>query len=343
MSYVTIKEVAQEAEVSVPAVSQVLNNTGRISDATRQRVLDAIAKLNYIPNSAARSMRSSLTKTIGLLVPDIRNSYFASLISAVTEELSKNGYVCLIGSSGESVKGQDTFLRSLLSQRIDGTIIVPQGTISPGLKRFLETDLPVVFLDRSISGIGQDSHIPLIDSDPLPGIEKAIQSARALGHSSIGFVHGPIAESPSLKERQDVFASVAAELLGDDGAVIAEPTDALSAITGLLDRGVRTFIFGYSPDALVAISYFRDHGLVIGKDVSMISFDDIPLFELATPAISVISQQVITMGVRGARTLLGLMRAKNSSHPGPSRAENLRIPTEFIARESVVDFSADPR
>lgn len=338
MGYVTIKDVAMEAGVSVPAVSQVINGKGRLSEATRLRVTEAIRKLNYIPNSAARSMRSSESKTIGLLVPDIGNSYFASLISAVNEVLAKDGYACLIGSSAESLEGQDKFLRSLLSQRIDGSIIVPQGQASPGLERFLATDLPVVFLDRSLTGMERaEMSVPIIDSDPYPGMRAAIQTAHELGHRSIGFVSGPVRESPNLKEREDAFRTTATKELGASGAVVAGATDAVQAVDELMALGIRTFIFGYSPDALAAIRLFRDRSLMIGKDVSLMSFDDIPLFELATPAISVISQQVTVMGHKGAKALLALMKAHQSQQAIPHTENSVRIPTQYIHRQSLVN------
>lgn len=338
MAYSTIRDVAHVAGVSVSAVSQVLNNTGRISQTTRQKVLDSIRQLNYIPNSAARSMRSSSTKTIGMLVPDIRNSYFANLISVVTDELSKNGYVCLIGSSGESVVGQDSFLRSLLSQRIDGAIIVPQGTASAGLELFLEADLPVVFLDRRVNSIRGADDIPLIDSDPFPGMRSAIGTAYALGHRMIGFVHGPIDKSPNLKERQDAFSSIGCEILGGRKAVVAVQDDPIAAVEELRQAGVDTVVFGYSPDAVEAIRYYRETGLVIGEAVSIISFDDIPLFELATPAISVISQRTLTMAAKGVQALFGLLSRNDEGVAG--QEDNLRIPTTFISRSSVVDLKA---
>ncbi|MFT8359117.1 substrate-binding domain-containing protein [Bifidobacterium aquikefiri] len=335
MNYVTIKDVAQEAGVSVPTVSQVLNNRGRISAATRQRVLDSAKKLDYIPNSAAISMRSSSTKTVGILVPDINNSYFAYLISLITRELLASGYVCMIGSSSESLEGQDKFLHSLLTQRIDGAILVPQGTASHGLQRFVASGLPLVILDRKVKELADGGRIPIIDADPRPGITDAIKKVKSQGHSRIGFIHGPTSKSPNLLERQQIFIDVAGSRVGSLNAIVASHVNALSAIKDLLSRHVNTFIFGYSPDALEAIRYFHHIGLKIGEDVSIVSFDDIPIFELASPSISVISQQQKLMGNYGVTTLLSLMEHRLRGEEAEESFDNVRIPTLFIDRESV--------
>ena len=127
MAYVTIRDVAQYAGVSVSTVSRALNGKGRISDTTKQMVEEAVRNLHYIPDSRARAMRLSSTKTVGLLVPDIRNGYFADLAYAVQNTLSRAGYCTFIGTSSESVRQQDAFIVNMLSQHIDGAIIVPQG------------------------------------------------------------------------------------------------------------------------------------------------------------------------------------------------------------------------
>ena len=99
MAFVTLKDVAQRAGVSAAAVSQILHNKGRFSSDTRQLVLKTVEEMGYVPDQRARSMRSSDTKTVGLLVPDLRNPYFADLVSSMEDELYAQGYSTLIGTS----------------------------------------------------------------------------------------------------------------------------------------------------------------------------------------------------------------------------------------------------
>ena len=104
MAFVTLKDVAQRAGVSAAAVSQILHNKGRFSSDTRQLVLNTVEEMGYVPDQRARSMRSSDTKTVGLLVPDLRNPYFADLVSSMEDELYARGYSTLIGTSAETVE-----------------------------------------------------------------------------------------------------------------------------------------------------------------------------------------------------------------------------------------------
>ncbi len=150
MAFVTLKDVAQQAGVSAAAVSQILHDKGRFSNETRQLVLKTVEEMGYVPDQRARSMRSSATKTVGLLVPDLRNAYFAELVSSMEEGLYAHGFSTLIGTSAETVKRQDAFIKNLLGQRIDGAIVVPQGSDSPGVKSLIARDLPLVFVDRRV-------------------------------------------------------------------------------------------------------------------------------------------------------------------------------------------------
>lgn len=109
MAFVTLKDVAQRAGVSAAAVSQILHNKGRFSSDTRQLVLNTVEEMGYVPDQRARSMRSSDTKTVGLLVPDLRNPYFADLVASMEDELYRHGVSTLIGTSSESVERQDVF------------------------------------------------------------------------------------------------------------------------------------------------------------------------------------------------------------------------------------------
>ena len=111
MAFVTLKDVAQRAGVSAAAVSQILHNKGRFSSDTRQLVLKTVEEMGYVPDQRARSMRSSDTKTVGLLVPDLRNPYFADLVSSMEDELYAQGYSTLIGTSAETVERQDALDR----------------------------------------------------------------------------------------------------------------------------------------------------------------------------------------------------------------------------------------
>lgn len=327
MAFVTIRDVAHKSGRSVSTVSRVLSGNGRVSESTKKSIQQAIKELNYIPDSRAQGMRSSKTKTVGLLVPDIRNQFFADLAFSIQKSLFDNGYSTLIGTSSENLDQQDRFLRSLLAQHIDGAIVVPQGE-SPTLALLKERGLPLIFADRSVATL---PNIPVVSTDPSTGLKEALLSTKELGHTNIAYIPGPSLGSPTLRQRADAFSTIAHPLFGTTNAVVSSndlhgpSLDA--ALHSILEQGVTAIIFGYSPDAVAAIYYLQHHGIRIGSDISIVSFDELPLFELVNPQIAIISQKVAKLGTLTTELFLNMI----GGYPSASH----RIPTEFIPRASL--------
>ena len=333
MSYITIRDVAQRAGISVSTVSRALNNTGRISANTKAKVERAVAELGYIPDSRAQAMRSSRTKTVGLLVPDIRNAYFAELAYTVQDSLCDAGYCAFIGTASERAAREDLFITSILSQRIDGAIIVPQGEETDAMRMLMEQHLPLMFMDRHVeSRTGDLTHVPVVDSDPEQGIRDALLDVKQHGFCSVGYVSGPIIASPSLQEREQVFRTVASEIFGEEHVFVEstgfEQSSCASVLHRMISVGVKALIIGYSPDALRVMDVMAREGLVIGSDISLISFDDVEIFRLATPRISTISQQVQRIGRTSAALFLDMLEHNVD-------VQSQRVETMYIPRESL--------
>lgn len=330
MGFVTIRDVAKKAGVSITAVSQILHGKGRFSQETKDLVKRTVDELGYIPDSRAQAIRTAKTNTVGLLVPDIRNPFFADLVSAMEERLYEKGYGTLIGTSAESVERQDAFITTLLGQRIDGAIVVPEGVESPAIRSIIDQDLPLVFVDRRVQG---EESVPFVVSDPYPGIADALKSLRELGHMHVGFVSHPSLQSVSVGEREIAFRSLSTNILGVEGTVVACDNTFRSrknALSELLSARVSAILFAYSPDAIAMIGLMHDRGVDVGTDISVVSFDDIDAFRLMTPQIAIISQQTSDMGRQGVEMLLARISAKRKR-----KVEGRRMPTVFIQRGSV--------
>lgn len=331
MGFVTIRDVAQRAGVSITAVSQILHNKGRFSKKTRDMVLEIVDELGYIPDSRAQAIRATDSKMVGLLVPDLRNRYFADLVSSMEGILYEDGYNTFIGTSAENVKRQDAFIENILGQRIDGVIIVPQGMESSGLQTLVERKLPLVFVDRRVPDMGT---VPYVVSDPAPGLEDALQTLRRYGHRRIAYASHSLPGSFSLDEREQAFRKLSPKYFGATGAIV-ESFDGSkrslgSGLTAIQRFGATAVIFGYSPDAISCLGLFQEKKIGVGTQMSVVSFDDIDVFNLMNPRISIISQQADHMGRKGVEILLDLI------HGGVSNeGEMLRIPTIFKRRESV--------
>ena len=331
MAFVTLRDVARKAGVSTAAVSQILHGKGRFSEQTRLLVQRTVEEMGYVPDRRARSMRSCETRTVGILVPDLRNPYFADLVCSMEDELYRLGYTTLIGSSGESVERQDAFIENLLGQRIDGAIIVPQGVASPGVRTLAAGDTPVVFVDRRVPGMDE---VPFVVSDPNPGVKNAVGELVGLGHRRIGYVAHPALGSFSVNERRAAFEKAVAENPDDVHAVVVDCDSTYESRRGALARlrraGASAVICAYSPDALTLIGLLHDEGVEIGREMSLVSFDDISAFRLMTPDVSVVSQRPEEMGRRGVAMLLDRI-ASQEPHDGRTHY----VPTEFHPRRSI--------
>ncbi|BDR54321.1 LacI family transcriptional regulator [Bombiscardovia apis] len=332
MGFVTIRDVARKAGVSTAAVSQILHDKGRFSVETQKLVRQTVEELGYIPDSRAQAMRSDSTRMVGILVPDLRNPYFANLVSSMETMLYEQGFGALIGTSDESVKRQDNFLMRLMGQRIDGVIAVPQGDQTPGIKMLVERDLPLVFVDRRVPGM--DGTVPYVVSDPNPGLRDALATLRDYGHTSVAYVAHPSLGSFSVNERAEAFRELGPQFFSASKTAVFSCGESLEsrkeALDGILDFGATAVIFGYSPDAISCISLLRYRGVELGREMSLASFDDIEAFRLLSPQVAVISQQVEQMGQQGVSILLDHIRGDHHKDCQP-----VSIPTSFDLRGSV--------
>ena len=324
----TIRDVAAVAGVSLGTASRVLNGRKNVSQASVDRVRAAVSQLGFQVNAHARSLRSAHSSTIGVLVSDIRNPFFAEIARAAELVALENGYVTLLANADESVQQQDTYLRGMVSHRIDGLLVAPQGDGTGSLREIVASGLPVVFVDRTIDGLD----VPSVTSDSRPGLREALAHLRFLGHDRIGFIAGPQATSTG-RERLAVFLSEAREAgipqppelvaqgdfqsrSGEAGAQalmsLANPPTALIAADSLMGVG-----------ALVAL---KSRGLRVGRDVSVIAFDDLPYASLLDPGLTVIDQDVEAMGRLAGESLFAAMRGE--------RRDSTVLPTRLVVRGS---------
>ncbi|WP_258069816.1 LacI family DNA-binding transcriptional regulator [Arthrobacter sp. SX1312] len=327
----TIKDVAVKAGVSTATASRVLSKHPSTSPAARNAVEQAVAELGFRPNAQARSLRKTTTQTIGLLLPDIRNPFFADLAHAVEQRARDFGYVTLFGNANENMEQQERYFDVMLSQRVDGLIAAPQGDRA-GLVGILESGLPTVFVDRVIEGTG----VPSISPDNRTGIRAAVAHLTGLGHRRIGYIAGPQSTSTG-RERLQAYQE----------AIAASPADASPELVYLGDFQAASGAAGAhalldlpdAPTALLAadslmsigaIGVCNERGISIGSEVAFVGYDDIEAFTLLNPALTVIAHDVDAMG-RGAVEMLVDVLA---GEPAQSRV----LPSRLIIRGSTPEL-----
>jgi LacI family transcriptional regulator len=316
--------VARLAGTSPAVVSYVLNGGPRpVATATRERVLAAVEQLGYRPNGIARSLRMNRTMTLGLVVPDTANPFFAELARAVEECAFAHDYRLLIGNSAEDDVRQTAYVRTFLERQVDGLFLVPaHGPLSCAAE-LARSNTPWVVLDRHVAGV---SGVPAVRVDNRTGARDGTRHLLGHGHRQIGCIAGPADVSLSI-DRVDGWrdAMTGAGLLPAPGLLRQGPfgrrTGYLAA-SDLLAAGDITAIFVASDEqAFGVVRAIADAGAACPGDVAVVSFDGIAAAAYATPALSTMAQpfgEIATIG-------MDLLRQRIVGHTAGSEATILPV------------------
>jgi LacI family transcriptional regulator len=301
-----IKEVAAHAGVSVATVSRVLNDSPRVSEDARARVRAAVEALRYRPNAVARSLRTEATHTIGLIIGDILNPFFAELARAVEDEAREAGYTVVIGNADERPERQDHYVRTLLEQRVDGLLICPTAEVTPLVRDCVAAGGPLVFLDRTLPGL----QVPSVRVDGTGAVRELIRHLRGLGHRRIAFISGPELLSTGRERTQAYMDAMRAagleirEEYVEAGDFQAASGQAIAARFLDLPEPPEVIFAGDNLMALGALDEIRARGMRVPDDVALASFDDVAWFVHVDPPITAIAQPAGELGRRAVRVLL---------------------------------------
>ncbi|HTJ94952.1 MAG TPA: LacI family DNA-binding transcriptional regulator [Pararobbsia sp.] len=302
----TIKDVAARAGVSFTTVSHVVNNTRPVSSEVRAKVEAAIREMNFVPSAVARSLKARTTSTIGVVVPNSTNPYFAEMSRGIEAYCERHGYCVILGNSDDEPEKQRKYLRVMIERRIDGLIVASagdEGTLAEALGR---TDVPVVIVDREVPGVRAD----LVQIDHEQGAYIAARHLLELGHRRIACISGPsrmVVSDARVKgfsralEEHGVEIDACLLLAGDYTS-----GGGYEAAVSLLDGHRPTAIF--ATNDVMALGVLRaaaERGLVVPRDLSVVGFDDIQLARYFYPALTTVGQSIIMLGERAAETLIG--------------------------------------
>ena len=324
-SSATIVDIALAAGVSKSTVSLVLNGDQRVKPETRARVDAAISRLGYIYNRSAANLRGATSSLIGLVINDLTNPFFAELAAGIEDALFKLGLVPILANTNEDPDRQARVLRSLREHGVAGIIMCPaRGTDTWTLVHQLPPSIPVIITTRRISG----TPLPYVGADNRAGARQAVAHFVRLGHQRIGFLGGD-AKMATHREREAGWrdALIEAGIAIDDGLVFpGAPTrrGGREAMENVLARPCPpSAVLCYND--IVAIGATRAliaRGMVPGKDMGVIGFDDIAEAQDNAPPLTTVSGDTKHLGVRCAESLLGLIRGQdpaNLSYDGKTR------------------------
>ncbi|MEO7398971.1 MAG: LacI family DNA-binding transcriptional regulator [Ilumatobacteraceae bacterium] len=299
----TLEDVATEAGVSRALVSLVMRDSPRVSRASRELVLDASVRMGYRPNLIARNLASRRTMTIGLLLNDLHNPWFAEIADGMFAEADANGYRIILGSGRRSTSREDSVLESFLSFRVDG-IVVAGCRLAPKRIEHVGAEVPVVSVGRAI----RSEIVATVNSDDRMGAHLAVEHLVGLGHREIVHIDGGRGAGSSPR-RAGYLAAMKEFGLRDQSRVVpADFTEAAGAAAVerlLADAAMPTALFT-SNDLLAigALDRLEQAGLAVPDDVSIVGYDNTSLAGLHHFALTTVDQPREQMGRVAFTTLL---------------------------------------
>lgn len=298
----TIKDVAVAAGVAVVTVSRVVNTPDQVQADTRTRVLEAMRRLGYSPNLAARSMRTQFTRSIGFLTPELSSPTNAAVAQACEQALAEAGYAMLVTSSGHRPEREIAALALLRARGVDGIVLYVSDESHAGLARALAAlDIPLVVLDRSLP-----VHADRVLSDHAGAMTQAVQHLATLGHERMALVRHRQQIRPGL-EREQAFRQAMKRLRLAPARVLRVPREAAAVLDDTL------FTAADAPTALIAegtrllrltLLGLRQHGLQVPKDSSVIGIDTLDVSDLTTPETTTIARDFHAIGRAAAEMMV---------------------------------------
>jgi LacI family transcriptional regulator len=326
----TIKDVAQAAGVSVATVSRVYNDSDLVRENTASRVRDAALRLGYVPHGGARSLSTSRTHTMGVLLPDLYGEFFSEVIRGIDQTAQRNGFHLLVSSSHDGRPGVEAALRSMRG-RVDGLIVMWPEMDAETALRNLPAGFPLVLMSAPVGPHAFD----VITVANFEGARAMVRHLLDLGHRRIAIIKGAEGNYDAAERLRGYRAALEEAGLAPDPALEAagdfSESAGFRATTELLARTPRpTAIFAANDSmAIGALSALREAGLRVPDDVAVAGFDDIPLARYLDPPLSSVHVDISALGERAALRLLDAVRDK-AAHVHRSET----FPTTLVLRRS---------
>ena len=333
---VTIRDIANYLDVSVTTVSFALNDKGDISDETRSRIKEVASDMGYRPDHLARSLVTGVSHTVGVIIPDVSNQFFAETVRYLQTELASQGYDMILCNSEELMQNDLKYIDLLSGRQVDGLIMTlsaqsmekeNQARVQNALNR---AGVPYVFLDRCYR-----EDMPVVAIDNLDSGYTVAKYLIDHGHTNIGLITGPMCLNSSFN-RLDGFMKAMKErgIPVPEENVVHLSYNMESGRQGaqqLLARGV-TAIFAFNDlQAYGVLSYINECGLSVPEDVSLVGFDDVFYSSILKTKLTTVRQPIRELATETCKMTIKLMK-------GEACPQAVKLKTELIVRDSVADI-----
>lgn len=333
MIHARLKDIAREAGISTTTVSRALNNKDAINPLTRKRILKLAREMGYTPNAMARGLKTSRSATIGVVITDISDPFFAPIIKGIEKAARQEGYHLILSNTDENYQMEEEVLETLIERRVDGLLITPVQTSSQDIVELKKKRLPFVLLCRHFD-FELLVETDCVCTDDVEGAFLATTHLIEKGHRKILFINGPTYVS-SAKERLAGYKRALLEtglkldeFLIREGGIKME--DGYRIMKEELEKQRQfTAVFAYSDFVAVGVmKASKEANLRIPQDIALIGYDDINMAAFLEVPLTTMRIPKYKLGMEGFKLLTKRMTAEVDS---PQR---VTLPTELVVRKS---------
>ncbi|MCF7875775.1 LacI family transcriptional regulator [Candidatus Bipolaricaulota bacterium] len=332
----TMKDVAEAVGVSVNTVSRALNDKPDISDETKHRILEVAEKLNYHPNRLAQGLRRQKSGVIGVIVADIGNPYFSTLVKGLEEAATEKDYSIILQDTDESYEKEVEAIETMIEERVDGIVLSPVQTETGTIRKLEEHNIPFVLVARRFRDIETDYVI----CDEVNGAFQATKYLLEKGHDKIAFINGPVHNSSAIDRLKGFREAYSQKGIEPNEELIthgAVSTDDGRHYFDILTRKEIDFsaVFTFSDYvALGVLNAARARNIIIPDDLEVVGYDDIEFTRCLSIPLSSVKVPKREMG-RKALDILVNKITSNGDHkkdPAEGKKFEVKLSTKFVIR-----------
>ena len=330
MKYITLKMVAESAGVSVNTASRAINSKSDINEETKKRVLQVAQELGYVRNATAVALRTRKTGTIGVVIADNRNPFYAELLNGIEVAAREKNYHIILANTQRDYKKEEEAINLLLTKRVDGLLITPVQDKDEDIKNLLDANIPFVVVGRDFENIEIDA----VFNDEVKGGFLATEYLIKKGHKRIALVDGFIYKSPAkgrlegYKKALDKYRISLDESLISVGDINIE--DGYERTKQMLEKNLEfTAIFTYNDMmAFGSMQAIKEKGLRIPEDIGLVGYDDIQFSSLISPSLTTIRLKKQELGIESVKLLFSRI---NREH---KKTKKIMLDVELQIRET---------
>ena len=330
MKYITLKMVAEKAGVSVNTASRAINNKPDINEETKKRILKVAQELGYVRNDTAVALRTKRTGTIGVIIADNRNPFYAEVLNGMEEAAREKNYHIILANTQRDYKKEEEAINLLLAKRVDGLLITPVQDKDDDIKNLIEANIPFVVVGRDFENIEIDA----IYNDEVKGGFLATEYLIKKGHKRIVLIDGFLYKSPAKGRLEGYKRALNKYRISLDEPLISvgdiNMENGHERTKQMLEKNLDfTAIFAYNDMmAFGAMQAVKEKGLRIPEDIGLVGYDDIPFSSLISPSLTTIRLKKQDLGVESVKLLLSRINGNRK------KTKKVMLGVELQIRES---------